>query len=370
MVTPGYSALLKQGVIINNPYEKFERTLVAEKAHLHGIDGGTFDFYVSRDDLLAIANASPPAIDNSLFDDRLRQQALIRCIANIEKTPYGFAEDVAEWRSTLKTLRAPISSMKEVSVLYKSELRRLSRIYGKSTSQALAFKQAAAQAWLKYRFEFSPLLRSIQDVFESVSENSKIKKQLSTRLRASSSYDEVVPINYTKVQTGSNSLVWRTSGSAIRKGRFSLIYETTNPLSGFRFNYGLRNKDIPVTIWAIMPYSFMVDRVTNISSAIKALTNLADPSVRILSASYSIRDTVSYSEYCLWTGIHAGATLQISTPYTRFDNWVFKKRSPIPIDLSSVVSNIAFRPEGLVSDVTSTLDLAALVLQNLKFGRR
>lgn len=73
-----------------------------------------------------------------------------------------------------------------------------------------------------------------------------------------------------------------------RKGKdetsAGILYSVSNPLQGFRFKYGLRNKDIPVTIWAVVPYSFMIDRVFHISAALRAVTNLADPDVHILAA--------------------------------------------------------------------------------------
>lgn len=139
-------------------------------------------------------------------------------------------------------------------------------------------------------------------------------------------------------------------------------YRVNNPQYDWRWRYGLRNKDIPASFWAVMPLSFMVDRVFDVSSMIQAVTNLSDPSVQILGAGHTIKRTETYIRQ------HTSSTANTST-YPRLtysgkgprvvDTVFTMTRSSFTPQFGNVVPS--FNPKGLIADFTKSVDLVALL---------
>lgn len=88
--------------------------------------------------------------------------------------------------------------------------------------------------------------------------------------------------------------------------RAGIFYRLKRPSDGVRFKYGIRGEDLPEGLWAIVPYSFMVDRVVDVSGAIRAATNLADPNIQILAGyvTHSVKRDVFFASrsYSVVTG--------------------------------------------------------------------
>jgi hypothetical protein len=107
----------------------------------------------------------------------------------------------------------------------------------------------------------------------------------------------------------------------------------------------------------------MVDRLVNIQQGIKGLTNLLDPSIRILAASLAIREnlfqTIQATQWFVDNGcsqaLNGGIRSTEVTDYTRFP-WTPSVGDIVP----------GFTPGGLVKDATSVVDLMTLILQRLK----
>jgi hypothetical protein len=143
----------------------------------------------------------------------------------------------------------------------------------------------------------------------------------------------------------------------------SILYEVSNPRNDLPYIVGLRAKDFPYVLWQVLPLSFMVDRLVDISSAISALTNLSDPNVRILSACVVHREEVITS----WKYVSAyppGYTVQSligEEPEVRHYGYTRTIWSPSVLDAVPT-----FHPGKLIADVEETLDLISIVTSLLR----
>jgi hypothetical protein len=140
----------------------------------------------------------------------------------------------------------------------------------------------------------------------------------------------------------------------------SILYENSRVDNATLKKYGLRIKDASKTAWQLVPLSFMVDRVSNISQAISAISNLNDPGLRILAASVVTRASSNKSldlkmAYHNTHQFNVDNVMSLKTyDYTR-EVWNPSASDAIP----------GFSPGNLVEDARSIVDLLALTIQRL-----
>lgn len=287
--TEGFYKRSRDGEIINNPMTLVTKQFDGaggitshdnENGYTDVRSGPLFDYYVGNSSLV-------PGYDLS-HETSLDLQAMakLKAIANIDPTPYSFAEDLAELRVTAGHLFSRANDLKKLSSLFQKKERRLKRRM-REPSLKRKFQNAeyrasqVSQLWLEYRFAISPLIRSISDLMEAANEQiGTYPDRLTSRGFEEFKFDVFADGVYDSAVL---NIPIKGNSRGYEKVHAGILYTVTNPLRDFRFKYGLRNKDIPVTLWAVVPYSFMVDRVYNVSAALRAITNLLDPSVNILS---------------------------------------------------------------------------------------
>jgi hypothetical protein len=357
VVTPGYNQIVAAGGIVNNPCHKVHVEILEED--------GSYSWSCPNG---KYSNGSGPWTSYwlnrrpcSLLLEKVEQAPLakevkLKAIANIDKTPYAMGEDVFEIRETLKFLKRPLGSLLDLTAHIRGR-----RYFRRSLENDLQLAQHIADNWLTYRFAFSPLVQSASNLYESLFRK---EEKLPPRLHAggsavNGSYDEDV------VQVGGDSDYVKYSRSCLDNvtHHATVLYEVTNPVTDWRRTYGLRWKDLPTTLWQIVPLSFMVDRLVNIQQGIKGLTNLLDPSIRILAASHATREnlfqTIQATERFKDDGcsqvLNGGIRSTEDTVYTR-NPWTPSVGDIVP----------GFTPRRLVKDATSVVDLITLILQRVK----
>jgi hypothetical protein len=106
----------------------------------------------------------------------------------------------------------------------------------------------------------------------------------------------------------------------------------------------------------------MVDRVVNISDSIRGLTNLLDPSVKILAGSLTEKTDRKFSAQLI-SQSSSGYAVSINADVFHDDQFSYNRTvwKPTASDTLPPV-----QIGGLVRDVTSTTDLLALILANFK----
>jgi len=283
VVTSKFRSKIKQGVIINNPCTITDSNIPvgggSRTYDRQWSDGSTWNNVVSGPLYSWTTRDLPLPYDLDDFSNLdLVAMAKLKALSNIDSTPYSFAEDLAEIRTTVKHLFSRGRDLKDLNTSLSRAVKYLKK--QRHRKNPATIEREISQLYLEYRFAISPLIRSIADLIEAANEKLGSRPD---RLTArgfeenSSTSRSSIPISRPPYKAHAERELSEKVGAGI-------LYSVTNPLSGFRFKYGLRNKDIPVTMWAIVPYSFMVDRVFNISQALRAITNLWDPDVHIHAA--------------------------------------------------------------------------------------
>jgi hypothetical protein len=276
-------------------------------------------------------------------------------LSNIDKSDYSFGEDLGEIRETLEFLKHPIGSIFELSKRFNSAKRRRIRDYSKLFPRA----KAIANVWLEYRFAFSPLLQTSYNAAEviTIAPQKQIPKfhsahgrldqqEKRTELRDNEKGHYVLDMKRTY------------------QGHASVLYRVLNPVHDWKFRLGLRAKDIPTTVWQLLPYSFMIDRLVDISSMCRALINLADPRVLILACSYTYRDDKTDQIWLVGTDTDAQySTTTLLSNSEKQHSFVYRRTPWFPSVVDTVPS---LDWDYVVSSATKIADLVTLSLKNLR----
>jgi len=293
-------------------------------------------------------------------------------LANIDSTPYAFGEDALETRETLRFLRNPIKSLQSISRAFKGTyydtIRRRSRIKGgklleyvrndklvPSKRDALIIAKAHADVWLQYRFAVSPLVRSVSDAVDAYFTSAPIipKRQFARckLLEEASDSGDLT----------SGTLVFSRTLTEELEGHATIMYRVSNPVYDWKHRLGFRVKDWPTTAWQVLPYSFMVDRLFDVTSLSKGLINLADPNVRIIMGCYRTKST-SLQKYKFVDRNLAGFTIHSSEEHTH-TQFAYERHPWKPSAFDAVPR---FTPKYFVKDATYIADAVALILGNFK----
>ncbi len=369
-VVKDYRARIAAGEVINNPCTYTSTTLKS---------AGSYSFLIRRDKkdyrnkgssgsltwtmldkqfAKGLLTQSIPVLDGATLEKICKHKAL----SYIDDTPYGFMEDVFEIRETLRFLKNPVKSLADLSRSFRKDIRK-----GKVEYGLVGKKQADALAdlWLTYRFAASPLLRSINDATEVLSgslADHPVLERRTARGISSLADGGSFPIN-----RSSNSWSCSYDRSSVRtlQGSAGILYQVDNPAANIPSLLGFRAQDLPETLWAIVPYSFMVDRVLDISGAIRGITNLSNPNVKVLAAWYRLKD-LDYSTIRLRTILpyyNGDFTTHCVGDEVQRTNFSYTRTlwDPTWTDALPPVDI-----KGLVSDATKIADLLALVHKNFK----
>lgn len=367
VVTDRFHERIRDGEIINNPcnYTKEKHTTSGSAWGKHTditqtwgwIETGlaTQYYYSLCNKAILYANCPYPSLTGAS-----EQDAKLRALSNMDTTPYAFGEDVLEIRETMKFLRRPLSSLLDLGTSFQHAYRRQKRKIKRKGQLVLTAEQlslAHANVWLQYRFALMPLIRSTSDALEAYAAvHPKIPERLTAR-----GFSKDAGTNQDSPGYATGGSIYSFDLTRIRSEDYhaSILYTVSNPVQDLKWKLGFRAKDVPTTLWQVFPYSFMVDRMLDISSFSKAVLNLADPNVKILSASSrSKSETVDI--YRLTDVTNPNYPGHLSGEQHTHSSFSYV-RTPWSPSISDAIPRV--KPKELVSDATKIADLAALILQ-------
>ena len=364
--TPNYRARIRRGDIINNPCEYDLEVSEAGGGYYSAV--GPVNTYASSGgspSYWAMQNASVGYLtDPSIVADEPahRGESKFLALSHVDETPYAFGEDVGEIRETLKFLRSPFSSLLKLGKSFDRELaHRLTkkrRRKGLSPRKISRYAQEFSDTWTEYRFAASPLVRSTMDVLEAATwyqGSPPLRKTARGHLEHTDGVTDMVDKDW---GNGQHDYFLREDSYTLDTSS-GILYQVSNPVEDLQWRLGLRVKDVPATVWQLLPYSFMIDRIVNVSQLIQGLSALADPRVKILAG--WCRQKATHRQSCQWIDAYYPTyTTTVSAEPVSYQHSAYTREVWIP-SLSDLVPPV--KPLGLVKDVSSTLDLVALTYQ-------
>lgn len=359
VVTPNFRKLSKEGVLVISPCSMAATTVTS--------GGGTIQFRRKSDNQLwweyqgdgsrtqmaayTAGVSLDPIFSRTLSLDDLEDKCKQQSLSNVDSAPYGFAEDIAELRETVEFVKNPLKSARNLALKMHKAVKRRAKKFKQSDAEALA------SVWLEYRFALSPLIRSIDDAISA----------------ASASYSKVIQPYYTgrsKILesdegstqlTGSNAFVFTRVNSHTVECSSGVYYKTTNPIDTLLEGLGLRFKDVPTTMWAVFPLSFMVDRMYNITNFLNGMRVISDPQLQIIGGWSSIKETIAVTTTVTgftdtsWNSVVVGDPVQKEYFSYGRSRW----------DPSFLDTLPTFDIEGLYRDILAITDLTALTINLL-----
>lgn len=364
-VTKNYAKRVAAGEIINNPMYMEVREFEADLGgYYHATIDASGAVYENRTGSTTLYEMSLPTASSEEPDmpeidvDLMVRQAKAYAISNMNPPDYKFGEDLFELGETLRFLRNPAKSILSLSKDFARKERKLSR----KLKQTADIVDGVSDLYLEYQFGVQPLLRSSLDAIENFNRNRAVARP--TRSNARGFANDAGSVNGT-FRKYFNPVTFDTYDCEkihTVKVKASILYDILLPTNDLQMNLGLRPSDFPETMWAIVPFSFLVDRVVDISTAIRGATNLSQPHLRVLAASVTIRDEEK-SSIQFTDQKNVGATVSVQGDVVRDKRFVYNRQIWHP-------SYSDVRPPsqigGLVKNAQYITDLTALASKMLR----
>jgi hypothetical protein len=354
-LTPGFRAKLNKGEILNNACSISKSSVLAGGGSLFMSNtantieyrttgnGSLTRFYLNR-------SGSPSGIQHptsvlpSVVINNLKSEAL----GNVDRAPNSIAEDMLEVRETFRLLRDPLGNLRHLSDVFRGRTQDL--ISGRRYNRL----RAMAETWASMRWGFAPLVNSVDTILGGLTGPSYHRKKGTLQVAYASTTGRGSVNQPSLKQSWSGGFnEYAHTETLEESARAYVIYRLNNPLNDWRQTFGLRAKDIPEALWAVVPWSFMVDRVLDVSARIRAISALTDPTIDILGGGVVVRstrvETWKYlrqqdTGYSFSGGGDTEAT--ITSSYVR-TIWTPTVKDLIPSELEW---------KGLVSDTLTTAD--------------
>lgn len=208
---------------------------------------------------------------------RMKQVVLVKCYSKMNATPLLSGEFLSDFGETLNMLRHPLRKSRTLlTKMYQYRAKHL----GKTTSSAM---KASANAWLEYRYGWRPLLFDCEEVVKQVhKKREQATRRLVARASESSSSSGTKGFTVSSVLNDKNIV---GVGSTVTKKSVTVcggvLYEVRPRTNSQHLMHtlGVLPSNVPETLWAIVPYSFVVDWFVNVSDWLKAVTPHPDITV-------------------------------------------------------------------------------------------
>jgi len=368
VVVPGFAKRIARGDIINNPCSMAVEELSTEGSGYglwtntttggvsHSLAGPLTEYFLNR------VITSPFTDLTLIHDEQLASEsdAKVRALSNIDTTPYAFGEDLGEIGETLKFLKRPFGSMYDLAADFRTHAKR--GVKG-GLSQANAF----ASAWAEYWWAFKPLVTSVAEASEALSTHLTQRTAIheSARLTArgfsrSTNFNQVVDTVELDSNPGITATFFRSYEEETGIHAY-ILYQVSNPVRDLKHHLGFRIKDFPHTLWQLLPLSFMVDRMIDVSTFVQAFTAITDPKVKIVAAGVVTKqETINIHK--ILSDTHPTFTSSIEGDIKSERNFTYKRALWEPSALDAVPPVHLGR---IVKDAQSIVDIAAILIGRL-----
>jgi hypothetical protein len=214
-----------------------------------------------------------PGLDVYTFDPALYNSALSLFVSKARKEQYRFQAGTffGEIRQTINLLKRPIQGLRKATRDYHRRAKRHA-----ASKKGRPLHKALAEEWLTYSFGIRPLVADIDDVMHDLSyltvgrpKTAPVKAWFpGTVVRISQSFENT-PVSYWR-SVESQSVV--TKEECVIRGRVRVILPDATAKWTGSDNLRQAMSDFVPTVWNLIPYSFLVDYVSNIGDVLSALS--------------------------------------------------------------------------------------------------
>lgn len=284
IVTPDFASKMRSGAIVMNPFRLYRSwrpgTNVTAVFGPHPTWGSrtiSGDICGHLETFLGVGDP----LSTSEDEGRLKDQAVVQAFARMNSSDVMSGELAATFQETLKMLRRPFQG--SVDLLAKMTKYR-NRHLGKTIHSAT---KATANAWLEYRYGWRPLLGDAESIIDAVHSSRSAAfgggRGLVARGGARMSREMVTthtfaPGTVPSMGEAQCSVRWQKTLTANAGVWYELKPRTSS--DDLAAKLGLRVRDIPATIWELVPWSFVADWFINVGDWIEAVTPNPDVTVK------------------------------------------------------------------------------------------
>jgi hypothetical protein len=321
-VTPRFFSRSANGELIVNPLKQTWTRSTWGSYHWEGHrpPGGAAeaDYIHSGCSYAAIGDA--PADSSGLLTD-LKTEAATALLAKINASAVQGIVIGGELKSTLNLLKSPLGGISRL--IHKGSRRRLrsSEIYN-----------AASNSWLSARYGWRPILYDIEDIMSAVNERHRRR----TTVRANRSGSNTFSVETTETQMAHSNCTVVRDGTRNYDVRTGAIVEVS---PDFAYSAGVRLRDIPRSVWDLLPYSFVADWFFNIGDYIDAIIPSSNSKVvaswTTTDQKIALTQTITPGQYSNYTDNPTGDAVQ-----TRFDRVKLRSSGTVSAGLVTRIGSI------------------------------
>lgn len=280
VVTPNFAKLRRQGSIVMNPLVMDTDTqgntgtgFIKVGPHASWSNGWVT---IEGDMSTSVESALGSAMSLESDADMVKAMAIINAYANLNSAPILGGEILGTLSETISMLRRPFSRSLELLAKIAKKRQRILKSVRSST-------KASADAWLEYRYGWRPI---ILDGMEIMRQAGVIQSRL-VKARHVARGAAVRERSFTKpVSSAIFSSAYHAEGTLTltEKVRSSvgIIYSMRAQSNYERVarTLGLTARDLPSTVWELMPWSFVGDWFVNTGDWIQAIMPRDDVSIQ------------------------------------------------------------------------------------------
>lgn len=395
---PGFKKLIRSGALVMGNYAKedIEITLGKGGGLVYSNPAAT---YPNR--VVIMSNSSrTEGVRNGYRDtvvylehpdrEKLAHDAQLQALANVDASPYHLMEDYLELHKTMSMLGNPLKSLLGILPEYVLRRKKLILKLEKKRQASLLTgvgrnimrnqrlnsgfnRYAGSEAYrrivdasLAAEFGVRPLVKTIADLTEYAHRNMAVMKPGVRRRSTAEKHGTLTDTTAFREGGYDTADMYRDVFTTARATVFYHVASrpTDNTLTA---DLGLRIKDIPVGLWNIVPYSFLVDRIIDVQSMVKAAMNLMDPQVTIEGACLSMLDEQQIVYSARNYAKTDGSSTYTFSASPSFYKRRYKTRSSYKPSLT--INSESIDPMGLVDSCRHISELAGLATQLLWKGR-
>lgn len=267
--TPNFHKRIAKGEVIVNPMslETEERHLqlwnISYEMFSDSDCSGPSTYWQSQERFVWVDREKghiPIPIDTT----RMKRLCGTDAMAGVQEPTFAGLVELAESRETMGMLKGSVDSLRKKAEKAKSRARKgkyYKRYRGRKVGDFIN------DMWLGYRYGWTPLVLSMQDLLEALGRLSVRKREVSrSQLKIQKQKTEIETYGAAPPTPVEHTVQTRTTSREVTV-RCGVIYEQL-----FDNHFGSSWSDIPTAAWELLPYSFVVGWVLNLDNVIAAYT--------------------------------------------------------------------------------------------------